>query len=215
MKKSVLAALAITLLVPVASAGAQACMGLPSLATRPMNAGVNAQFTDGAKTFGARLGFGSTIAFGGIGANLQSYDDVDGTGFGVGVDGGLSILGGTERNIVFCPMATLGYTKLPSDLDFSTTDGTLGIAIGSTLNVSPGLALVPFASLAGGFTRYNFGDDVTGDPEDSDSYGLFGGGLGLQLPAGLIIRPSFTIPFGISGSEAVYGIGIAFPLGTR
>ena len=215
MKKSFLAAIAISLLVPLASARAQACMGLPSLETRPMNAGINAQFTDGAKTFGGRLGFGSSIAFGGIGANIQSYDDVDGTGFGVGVDGGLSLLGGTNRTVVFCPVASLGYTKLPSDLDYSTVDGTIGIALGTTLSAAPGFSLIPFASVSGAFTRFNFDDDFAGDDEDSESYGLLGGGLGLQLAGGLIIRPSVTIPFGLSGSDPVWGIGVAFPLGTR
>lgn len=215
MKRSFLAAAAISFVVPLAAARAQACIGLPSLETRPMNAHINAQLGDEKKTFGARLGFGSSIAFGGVSANINSYDHVDGTGFGLGFDGGLSLLAGENRTVVVCPLASLGYSKRPSDLDFSTVDGTLGVAIGTRLSGAPGLSLVPFASLAGGFTRFNFGSDVPGDPEDTDSYGLLGGGIGLQLVGGLIIRPSVTIPFGLSGADPVWGIGVAFPLGKR
>ena len=215
MKRTVLTALALSLIVPVASASAQACLGLPGLVTRSSNLLINADFTDGAKSLGGRLGFGTSIAFGGVGASVRDYDNVDGTGFGIGVDGGLSLVGGSTQNVLFCPIAGLSYEKLPSDLDFSTTQGRIGLAAGASLKATPGLDLIPFGSLSAVFDRYSFDDDATNSGSDNDTYGLLSLGLGFQFAQGLIFRPAISAALGRDGSDPVYSIGLALPLGRR
>jgi hypothetical protein len=213
MKRTVLTALTLSMLIPVAAASAQSCLGLPGLVRRPTNLLVNADFTDGAKSFGARLGFGTSIAFGGVGASLRTYDNISGTGFGVGVDGGLSLVGGPTQNILFCPIASLSYGKPPSYFDYSTTEASLGLAAGATLKTSPGLDLIPFGSLSAVFDRFNF-DNARGR-STSDNYAQLGLGLGFQLNQGLVLRPAFSTAIGRDGSKPVWSVGIGFPLGTR
>lgn len=212
MKRSVVTALIVSFAIPAASAGAQSCLGLPSLVRRPSNVLVNADFTNGAKSFGARYGFGSSIGFGGLGASLRTYDNVSGTGFGIGADGGLSLVGGPSQNILFCPIASLSYGKLPSDYG-STTEGTVGLAAGATVKTSPGLDLIPFGSLSAVFDRYNY--DNSNGRSSTDNYAVLGLGLGFQLAQGMVIRPAFSTALGRNGSDPVWSVGLAFPLGGR
>ncbi|MEO7963292.1 MAG: hypothetical protein ABIT38_05210, partial [Gemmatimonadaceae bacterium] len=185
------------------------------LVSRPTNLLVSADFTNGAKGLGGRVGFGSSIAFGGVGASVRNYDNSGGTGFGIGVDGGLSLVGGPTKNILFCPIASLSYGKPPSQFNYSTTEGSVGLAAGATLKTSPGLDVVPFGSLSAVFDRYSFDNNASTHGSSSDNYALLTLGLGFQLAQGIMIRPTFASALGRTGSDPIYSIGIAFPLGHR
>src|SRR5688572_3161669 len=84
---------------------AQACLAMPALASHPVNLGIGAQFADGAKSYGARLGFGSPTMFGGVSAALNDYDDLDEGSTTLGFDGGLSFPVGVSRRAAMCPIA--------------------------------------------------------------------------------------------------------------
>ncbi len=221
MKRSAIVALATTaLLTSLASrADAQACLGLNSLSVQPANATFTAIFTDGAKALDARVGFGSSIAFGGVSAQLQDYDNIDGTGKTIGVDGGLSFITGAKKNVTFCPIASLGYTSLPdggvSGYSANTTDGAAGVALGARLGTQSSVALIPFASLQAVYSRISIDTPGNGSGSDNDTYGLLSGGVSFVLTPNVLLRPVVTIPLGLDGSDPSYGIGVSFGFGKR
>jgi hypothetical protein len=204
------------LLLPIAGAGAQACLGLASLASRPTNLTATALITDGAKGLDARFGFGSSIAFGGVSAQVIDFDNVDGTAKGIGIDGGLSYLAGASRNVSVCPVGTLGYTSNPDigSTSSSTTAGTAGIAIGAAIGSTSSISFIPFGSLQAAYARYEV-ESGNNSGSNSDTYGLLGAGLSLVLSPSFLIRPSVSIPLGLDGSDPTYGIGLSFGFGSR
>lgn len=220
MNRSAIVALATTaLLTSLASrADAQACLGLNSLSVQPANATFTGIFTDGAKALDARVGFGSSIAFGGVSAQLQDYDKIDGTGKTIAVDGGLSFITGAKKNVTFCPIASLGYTSLPdggvSGYSANTTDGAAGVALGARLGTQSSVALIPFASLQAVYSRISR-DTPTGSGSNNDTYGLLSGGVSFVLTPNVLLRPVVTIPLGLDGSDPSYGIGVSFGFGKR
>jgi hypothetical protein len=219
MKKGyLLVAFGSLLTLPVSSAQGQACIGLASLATRPMNLLVSAEFTDGAKAFTGRFGFGSSIAFGGIRGSIVDYDDIDGTAKVIGADGGLSFITGAQRNISFCPIVGLSYTNYP-DIEIlgnsygsSSTDGEAGIALGATLDAGT-MSLIPFGSLRGVYSRFDV--DVPNSDSESDTYGILSAGLSFVLSDAFLIRPIINIPLGLEGSDPSYGVGVSIGFGSR
>ena len=216
MTRHSLAALGTLILLPFLPAHAQACLGLTSLATHPTNLTASVEFTDGAKSFSARFGFGSSIAFGGLSGQIIDYDDFDGTSKGIGVDGGLSFLSGAQRNVTFCPVASLSYTSHP-DLgiaDFSSTDGSAGLALGATLNAGATMKVIPFGVLQGVYSRFSYDSDVASG-SDSDTYGILSAGLSFVLTDAFLVRPIANFPLGLEGADPTYGVGVSFAFGRR
>lgn len=211
MQSRLLVALGALALLPLSSAAAQSCIGLPSLAVRPTNLLVDAQFGDGYNAYGARFGFGSAIAFGGVSGQLQDHDNTDGTGKAVGIDAGLSLLVGDRQTVALCPVGSLSYQSNPNDSN--QTAGTAGVAIGGTLGTDAGISLIPFASISAVYSRLN--GDSPGVRDQTDTFGLLGGGLGLAFNNNIVVRPTVSVPFGIDNRDPVYGIGVAFTFGRR
>ncbi|GMV10253.1 MAG: hypothetical protein AMXMBFR55_19870 [Gemmatimonadota bacterium] len=219
MKRQILAAFAASLL-PLAGAQAQACLGLSSLATNSTNLTVGGLFTSGAKAIDARFGLGSSIAFGGVSAQLRDIDHVDGTAKSVAIDGGLSYMVGTRKNVAVCPVGTLGYVNYPDvevlggSYGSSETYGTAGIAIGSEVGTSSTLRLIPFAALQAAYTRFTV--DVAGGTEsDTETFGILSGGLSFVLTPTFLIRPHISLPFGVEDADPTYGVGFSFAFGRR
>lgn len=219
MRRPYIAVIA-ALLLPLAGAQAQACLGLSSLVTNPTNLTVGALFTDGAKALDARFGLGSSIAFGGVSAQLRDYDDVDGTGKGIAIDGGLSYMVGAQKNVAVCPVGTLGYVNYP-DIEVlgdsygsSETYGTAGVAIGAELGTSSSMKLIPFAALQAAYSRFTV--DIAGGTEsDSETFGLLSGGLSFVLTPTVLLRPHISLPFGVENADPTYGVAISFAFGRR
>lgn len=215
MHKTILVA-AVATLLPITGAGAQACLGLASLASRPTNLTTSALITDGAKALDVRFGFGSSIAFGGVSAQLVDFDNVDGTAKGIGIDGGLSYLAGASRNVSVCPLGTLSYTRNPDvgNTESSETAGTAGIAIGAVVGSTSSIRFIPFGSLQAAYSRFSVESGNTSG-SNSETYGLLGGGMSLVLSPTVLVRPSVTIPLGLDGADPTYGIGLSFAFGSR
>lgn len=222
MKRYLLAAIGTLLLVPVSVAQAQACMGMTSMAAMPMNLLVGAEFTDGAKSWNARFGFGSSIMFGGVSGSITDFDGADGTAKTIGADGGLSYVAGPSRNILVCPIANLSYTMNP-DIEIlgdsygsSVTSGGAGLAVGATVRAGATMSLIPFAALQAVYSRLDI-DDLPGIETDADSetYGILSGGLSFVLTEMVLIRPIINIPLGLDNADPSYGIGVAFSFGGR
>lgn len=216
MSRHLITGIVAAALIPLAGASAQSCLGLQPLTSHPTNVTVTGQFTDGAKSLDGRFGFGSSIAFAGIAGQVVSYDDVDGTGKGIFVDGGLSYDAGAKRNVSICPVATLGYVSNPDGgtaLKSHTTVGQAGLAIGANLGTAPSIRVIPFGSLQLRYSRFE--SDYQGvSASDTDTIGLLGAGLGIVLTDVVSLRPSVTVPLK-DGYDTTWGIGISFALGGR
>ncbi len=219
MQRHLIVALA-AFLLPFAGAQAQACLGLASLTSTPTNLTVGALFTDGAKALEARVGIGSSVAFGGVAAQLWDHDDVDGTSKGIAIDGGLNYLVGVRKNVSVCPVGTLGYLNHPdvrvlgNNYGSSETYGTAGVAIGAELGTQSTMRLIPFAALQAAYNRFTV-DAGAGSESTDETYGLLSGGLSFVLTPTVLLRPHISIPIGLEGSDPTYGVGLSFGFGRR
>lgn len=219
MKRILISTLAAAVL-PLVSARAQACLGLSSLVTTPSNLTVGALFTTGAKALDARFGLGSSVAFGGVSAQLRDLDDVDGTSKGIEIDGGLSYMVGATKNVAVCPVGALGYVNHPDvevlggSYGSSETYGTAGIAIGAEVGTSSTMKLIPFAALQAAYNRFTV-DVAGGTASDSETFGILSGGLSFVLTPTVLLRPHISLPFGVEDADPTYGIAISFALGRR
>jgi hypothetical protein len=190
------------------------------MAAAPMNLRLGVEFGNDIKSYGARFGFGSSIMFGGVSGSILDADGSDETAKTIGIDGGLSYVVGTARNVVVCPIAELSYTMFPDvevlgeEYGASVTTGGAGLAVGASMRAGT-MTLIPFAALQGVYSRFDF--DVPGTNEDSDSetYGLLSGGLSFALTEAVLIRPIINIPLGLDNADPTYGVSIVFAFGRR
>lgn len=209
------------LLLTTTALQGQACLGLASLETRPMNLTVGAVFTDGVNGGDARFGFGTAKAFGGVSAQIAKTDGVSGTSKGAGVDGGLSYRIGTTKRAMLCPVASAQYIKSPDiddgeggTLEASGTGATAGLAIGGLVNTSSSVGFIPFTSLEAAYTRLSISSGGVSLSE-SDTYGILSAGVGIVFSPAVLLRPFIQVPLGLDGSDPRYGVGLSFAFGKR
>lgn len=197
---------------------AQVCVGLPSLTTHPLNISAGASFSDNATGLGGRFGFGSSTAFAGISASLNSYDDVDESATSLGFDGGLAFPVGMSRRASVCPVASIGYQFGPNidtgfgDLELGTLTLGAGVAFGGPVYSTQGLQLLPFASAQLAYARAKL--EFEGESEsDSETFGLLNLGMGFLFNSRFAVRPTVGIPVGLEDSDPVFGLSfvIGFP----
>jgi len=199
---------------------AQSCVGLPSLASHPMNVGAGASFADNATALGGRFGFGSSTAFAGVSASLQDYDEVDENSASLGVDGGLVFPVGVSRSASVCPIASIGYQFGHSiDTGFGKLElGTLslgaGAAFGGAVYSTEGLQLLPFASAELAYARMKA--DYEGETEsDSETFGVLNLGMAFLFNSRFGVRPSVAIPVGLEGADPTFGLSFVVGFGRR
>lgn len=204
------------------TAQGQACLGLASLETRPMNVSVSARFSDGVSSGDARFGFGTAKAFGGVSVAVAKADGVSGTAKGANVDGGLSFNMGEKQQAMFCPVASAEYVKAP-DVDdgaggtitSSATGATAGLAVGGLVNTSSSVSFIPSAAVRAAYQRVSVSDGQN-SATDSETYGILSGGLSFVFSPSLLVRPFISVPFGLAGdSDPTYGVGVSFAFGKR
>lgn len=209
------------LLLSSTAAQGQACLGLASLETRPMNLTVGARFASGVKGGDARFGLGTSKAFGGVTVQVAKSDGISGTAKGVGVDGGLSYPVGAKKRAMLCPIADAQYAKLP-DVDAgegvsvsgSGTGVAAGLAIGGLINNSSSVGLIPFAALRAAYDRVKVSGGGFSE-STSDTYGILSGGLSFVFSQSVLVRPIVSVPIGLEGSDPSYGVGVSFAFGKR
>jgi len=210
------------LLLMTSTVQGQACLGLASLESRPMNVTVSARFADGVSGGDARFGFGTAKAFGGVIGAIVKADGVSGTAKGASVDGGLSFNMGEKQQAMVCPVASVEYLKAP-DVDAgegdiissSATGATAGLAFGGVVKTSSSVSFIPFVSVRAAYDRMSASTGQNTETE-SDTYGLLSGGLSLAFSPALLVRPFVSVPFGLAGNnDPSYGVGVSFAFGKR
>jgi hypothetical protein len=213
MRRILLLSLALPLLLG-SKAAAQACPGMPSFSSGPMQITAGGSFADVTSSFGGTFGYGMpTGLYGKAGIGTTSYDGVDGSSFDFGVGGGYQVPLHSSRKAELCPIASLSFGSGPNDVlgtgvDMSTRNIAFGAALGAPVGNSPQMQILPNASFQFANTRIEM-DDVAG----SESYGLLTLGTGFVFNSRFSLNPSISIPMGSDVYDTSFGINGAINFG--
>lgn len=209
------------LVVPVIvnAVGAQTCVGTASFSAGTARIGAGAQFTDGAKAYGASLGAGTANVFGKAGVSRTEYDDVSegATVFDASVGASLDV--NQQKTIQLCPLVGFSYQSGP---DIETGFGTINLSahtfafggsIGGTIPVSPGFDLVPFGGAAYQILKAS-GSFAGQSGSDSENYTLITVGAGFVINHIFTLQPTVNFPVGLDGGKSAYGIAFSLNFGS-
>jgi opacity protein-like surface antigen len=204
------AAASVALLSSVAAG--QACQGnLPFRGS--MHIGGGASLTDHTTTLGAGLLTGHREGlFGGGSVGLTDYQAGVGSAFSMNGALGYSMPLQGARNWEFCPGGTLslGFGPNAGGADIRTQTMTGGVSAGTSLPLSRNVSLLPYGSVALGYTRAT----VSGFPGSaSDTYFLFGFGAGFKITPSLVIQPSVGFAVATDNpDDTMFGINVSWAL---
>jgi hypothetical protein len=213
MRRILLLSLALPLLLG-SKAAAQACAGMPSFSSGPMQITAGGSFADGTSSFGGTFGYGRPAGlYGKAALGTTSYDGLDGSSLDFGVGGGYQIPLQSSRKAELCPIASLSFGSGPNDVlgsgaDMSTRNIAFGAALGAQVGNSPQMQILPNASFQFANTRLEI-DDVAG----SESYGLLTLGTGFVFNSRFSLNPSISLPVGSDVYDTSFGINGAINFG--
>jgi hypothetical protein len=205
-----------------APALAQTCLGLSSFSDGQMQVTGNASFTDLYNSFGGSFGYGQPA---GVFANAQigttKYDGFDGSSMDLGIQVGHQFTVGNGGQTHVCPVASFSLGMGPKNIgdtgiDASSTNGTLGLAVGKVMGANPQMKIVPNAALGLAYRRQKLDDDINPALENSETYGLASVGIGLIFSPNIAVRPSVTIPLGSDASNnPIFGVTATYNFGSK
>jgi hypothetical protein len=213
MRRILLLSLALPLLLG-SKAAAQACSGMPSFSSGPMQITAGGSFADGTSSFGGTFGYGRPAGlYGKAALGTTSYDGLDGSSLDFGVGGGYQIPLHSSRKAELCPIASLSFGSGPNDVlgsgvDMSTRNIAFGAALGTQVGNSPQMQILPNASFQFANTRVEI-DDAAG----SESYGLLTLGTGFVFNSRFSLNPSISLPVGSDVYDTSFGINGAINFG--
>jgi hypothetical protein len=197
---------------------AQACVGNPSFSVNHLQVAASAAFDESATSFAGTFVGGSETLFTGLSAGGATYDGITGSSLLAGISGGFQVPLSSGRAQV-CPVigATFGFG--PSDFDGSGTNFrsqayNFGLAAGGELFRSERLAVVPSLSIGFVYTAAT-ATGLLSTSTETDTYGVAGAAVGLVLSDRLSVRPSVSLPIGLTGADPVFSIGFALNYGGR
>jgi hypothetical protein len=202
-----------------AAAFAQTCLGNPSFSNGHLQLTADVASTKDATDFRVGFGGGSETIFGVAQVGGATYDAFSGSTLLVGGTLGYQVPVSSSGSAMICPVLGGSYGFGPRDYDGMGTDlqtraFNFGLSLGFDALRSDRVRVVP--ALSAGFVyAANVFDGLGGSTTLSDSYGVAGLVLGLVLNDALSIRPSVSMPFGVDGAEASYGIGFTLNYGGR
>jgi hypothetical protein len=217
MRRALLLSLALSFMLG-GRAAAQMCTGMPSFSSGQMQVTAGGSFADGASSFGGTFGYGVPKNFyGKAGIGTTSYDAFDGSSLDLSLGGGYQIPVQASRAMEVCPVANLSLGSGPSDVladgvDVSSRTFAFGAAVGGQVGRNPQLQIVPNASFQFANSRVEL-DDGTDSASNSESYGLLTLGTGFVFDSRYSISPSISIPVGLDGSDASFGLAGAIHFG--
>ena len=216
MRRALLLSLALTLSLG-ARAAAQTCTGMPSFSAGQLQATAGGSFADGTSSFGGTFGYGVPKSFYGKAAlGTTSYDALDGSSLDFGIAGGYQVPLQASRTAEVCPVASLSIGSGPIDVlgdtDMSSRTFAFGAALGAHVGQNPQLQIVPNASFQFANTRVEL-DDGNDSAVGSESYALLTLGTGFVFNSRYSLNPSISIPVGLDGSDASFGLAGAIHFG--
>lgn len=198
---------------------AQRCLGFAGFAGQPLR--LDGRLVGGSHRtdLSADLAFGqATGPFGAVGAGVGDYDEGDGSSVLVMGQIGTQIELGTptrtSSGAQICPLATIDYQSGPRDggVDVSGIVLRGGVSLGTSLPLSETTRVVPFGTVSFAYARSTM-DFGTSSRSADDVGGVIDLGTGLVLVNRFTVRPSVSIPVGLDGADARFGVAIGFGFG--
>ncbi len=217
MRRALLLSLALPLVFG-GRAAAQTCVGMPSFTSGQLQIGAGGSFADGASSFGGTFGYGVPKSFyGKAGLGTTSYDAFDGSSLDLTLGGGYQVPLQASRVAELCPVASLSIGSGPNDvagtgIDMSSRTFAFGAAVGAMVGNSSQVRIVPNASFQFANTRLEI-DDGVDSAAGSESYGLLTLGTGFVFNSRYSLNPSVSIPMGLDGADASFGLAGAIHFG--
>ena len=183
----ILAGAAASVALLSSAAAGQACQG--SIPFRgSMHIGGGAGLTDHTTQLGAGISAGHREGlFGGGTIGLIDYQAPLGSSFGFGGEIGYSMPVDREKKWEWCPVGTMNFGFGPDVGTVNVSSQTLtgGASVGTSLPLSSSISLLPFGSVALGWTRLS-----GGGASATDTYFSFGFGAGFRITPNLVIQPN-------------------------
>jgi hypothetical protein len=175
--------------------------------------------SNNAKSFGGGATFGHSQGwYGGGSVGMLSYDNVNGNSIVVGGGLGYSMPLQARSKWQVCPGGTLSLGFGPTvnvggaSMHTSSQTASMGASFGTSLPLSKKVNLLPFGSVALGYTRASV--KLNGNSNSaSDTYLLLGAGAGFQLTPSLVLRPALSLAAGADLiDDTVFSFGVTFAL---
>jgi hypothetical protein len=209
------------------TAGAQACLGIASFSTGSIRADAGLSTGDDVTNIALGLSAGApagpfgSVTYQRITIEAEGAEDESLNGFGV--SGGFELdlsRGATTRTtrLSLCPVASFTRASksfseegVSADLSFQTISA--GLSLGTQIQGSPTLTLVPFGTLS--FVRPSVKvESDFGDFDESDEGGQIDLGVGLVFSRVFTVRPMLMIPIGFEDSSTRFGVSAHLNFGS-
>jgi hypothetical protein len=224
MRRSLVVSLALLAIVR-SPAVAQTCQGLASFSAGQMQVAGNAQFPEGAKSWGGSFSYGMPSGiYAGADVSTLSIDNDGGSSLGIGAHAGYQMKLGRASKISLCPVARLAMGMGPdaeegnSSVDNSQTDAHFGLALGTEMGATQQLRILPTAGLGLQYTKFK--TEITGPGastiEASETYGLARLGVGFVFNQQISVRPTIDIPVASDLiSDPTFGLTVGYNFGNK
>lgn len=217
MKTIVPCVLALLLVLGVAGAAeAQLCAGAPSFRDGPMQVGLGASFTDGARGVGGSFAYGGGSLFAGAGVSVLNFTEIDSLSTSITASAGADLQADDDGRVFVCPEGAVGFGVGPDlgPVDVSTASVRGGGNVGIVASNTPGLRVIPTFGL---FAIYSNVTSEFGSIEESasDTSGLANLGVGFVFNRNVGVLPLLSIPFStVGGSDVVFTLQFTFNFGS-
>lgn len=211
---TIIVGLAPGLAVPAAS---QICAGLTSFTRAPLQVSGNAEVNTHAHGFGVGLALGGPATFFGVGLGTTHFDILNGSSFDVAAGGGYELSLGQRESVQLCPIVAVGHRSGPNNTpygDYSETDVTASLRLGDVAMESRHVRLIPTVGLGFEHAQQTFSSPF-GSPLGTASHG-FGAltlGVGVAFGTTVAVLPEASVPIGLAGGSASFGLGFAANFG--
>jgi len=173
----------------------------------------NATSFGGGATFGHSQGW-----YAGATLGMLNYDNAPGNSVVVGGGLGYSMPLQARSKWQVCPGGTLSLGFGPNvdvggaTMHTSTQTASMGASFGTSVPMTKKVNLLPFGSVALGYTRLSA--KLNGNSNStSDTYLLLGAGAGFQLTPSLVLRPALSLAAGADLiDDTIFSFGVTFAL---
>jgi hypothetical protein len=207
-----------------ASAVAQACLGLASFSTGPIQVTGEASIAGGSSTFAGGASYGwPTSFFGGGTVGTSSVEAFNGSAIDLGATVGYQVTWGVGSavKLQLCPLASFGLEIGPNDtfdspVDRSSRTASAGLALGTSLGRNPRMQILPTVSLALAHGTSQATDGAGNTLfEISDVYALGQVGVGVVMNSAISVRSTLQMPLGLQGTDPTFALTVGYNFGNK
>lgn len=199
-------------------ARAQYCNGMPSFVGQPLQARVGGEFNDQATQWLGGVGYGAHAMFGGVDVGVVNLDELDASAVGVNLSGGYELRAlDSDRRFRACPVANVSHLFGPKDIedsgvDYSETTFGFGVNLGVLATETEQMQLIPTAGF--GFNVMNWSLEGAGfEFDDTETYFNLDLGVGMVFNGRMGLHPFVSIPIGLEGADASFGVTLGMNFG--